>query len=106
MKTTQIKELRYHWHCNSWNIGGRDDDTSYDGTIKAIVGECEPIEGFPRLRIESIDESEITISFIGERQKLTPGSVIQFNNRVDGHEDHDGVLWNGDNYSLRIYWDR
>ncbi len=100
-----MKELHYHWHCNSWDIGGRDNDTTIEGTLKAIVGECEPIKGFPSLKIESISDSNITIRFLNQSKQLKRGSFVHLSNSVDGYEDHDGVLWNGYNYNLKISWD-
>ena len=54
MGNNEIKELRYEWLCNSWDIGGKDDDTRRDGTIEAVIGETEFIEGFGKLNISSI----------------------------------------------------
>ena len=61
MGNNEIKELRYEWHCNSWDIGGKDEDTRREGTIDAVIGETEFIEGFGKLNISSISEESITI---------------------------------------------
>lgn len=105
MEKNGIIELHYKWYCNEWDIGGKDKDTIREGTIEAIVGECENIEGFPRLRIVSVSDDKIRIEWINSIQDLTPGSFIVFNHKKDGHEDHDGVLWNSWHYSLKIFWD-
>lgn len=105
MSNNEIKELRYEWHCNSWDIGGKDEDTRREGTIDAVIGETEFIEGFGKLNISSISEESITIESFNSIEYLTPGSFVSFRSEVDGYEDHDGVLWNGDTYYMNIYWD-
>lgn len=105
MEKSKNKALRYKWHCNAWDIGGKNEDTGRTGTIEAVLGECEDIEGFPKLKITNITENKITIEWVYSIQYLTPGSYVEFHHEEDGYEDHDGVLWNGYTYSLIIFWD-
>ena len=55
MEKSKNKALRYKWHCNAWDIGGKNEDTRRTGTIETVLGECEDIEGFPKLKITNME---------------------------------------------------
>ena len=37
MEKSKNKALRYKWHCNAWDIGGKNEDTRRTGTIEAVL---------------------------------------------------------------------
>ncbi len=99
-------ELEFRWWGNEWDIGGRDESRSERGTIPVQIGPTRPFEGFPGLAIRAIAPDRIRLEDRFSSEEVTPTKSASFHCEIDGHEDHDGVLWNGEVYHLEISWPR
>jgi hypothetical protein len=63
------------------------------------------IEGFRSVSIEKICSNAIVFKeYGGDVKILTPGESVRFENSIDGYEDHDGCVWDGDDYVMTITW--
>lgn len=95
--------LNFYWHHNSWSMGGRDDNESKKWDAEAKLGDLD-VQGFHGLKIEEITRDAIKISRYDNVKTLLKGECIGFSNSIDGYEDHEGCVWNGDDYDLTISW--
>ena len=97
--------LHVNWTDNEWTMsgGGKTRHDSY--TIEATVGRMT-IEGFRSVSIEKICSNAIVFKeYGGDVKILTPGDSVRFENSIDGYEDHDGCVWDGDDYVMTITWE-
>lgn len=99
----QAPTLHFKWFHNEWSMGGRDDNEDKKWNTEAKPGKLE-IQGFYGIKIESIGQDEIFFADYDRIISLKKGEEIHFHNSIDGYEDHDGCVWDGDEYDLIISW--
>ena len=85
---------------NVWLYG----DDSAKQTVEAQVGTFPYFTGFGGLRIDRIQRRCITFAFYGETKQLTPGQTVHFHSEIEGPEDHDGCVYESEDYYLDITW--
>ena len=96
--------LHVEWSDDRWSMSGSSKITKESYDIVAKVGSLD-IQGFHSVHIEEVRRNLITFKNYGSYMKvLTPGESIHFSNSIDGYEDHEGCVWNGDDYSITISW--
>ena len=96
---------------NEWDIGGKSDTTSYvlDSEIKE-VGEILIVNKvFPErytFTVESISDTEICLGCECPPMylHLKKGEPYNAEYNIEGYEDHDGCVWNGEDEYLTIEW--
>ena len=91
--------LSYKWSCHEWDIGGSSRTKRLEGTIEVAVGAKLDLYGFKNLTITSISHQAI---FLSDGTVVMKGQSTTIKKEIDGHEDHDGVLWNGEELSLTL----
>ena len=85
---------------NVWLHG----DDSKKQTVEAQVGTFPYFTGFGGLRIDRIQKRCITFAFYRETKQLSPGQTVHFHSEIEGPEDHDGCVYESDDYYLDITW--
>ncbi|UKK48958.1 hypothetical protein L6475_03045 [Prevotella sp. E9-3] len=96
--------LHVHWTDDEWSMGGGSKVERKKFDIEAKVGELD-IQGFRSVRIEEIRPNAIVFKeYDCPSRILTPGESIHFSNSIDGYEDHDGCVWDGDDYDMTVSW--
>ncbi|MBO7188368.1 MAG: hypothetical protein J6V31_02125 [Tidjanibacter sp.] len=91
--------LSYRWKCYEWDIGGKDSTETLEGTLDVAVGTRVDLYGFKDITITSISQQAL---FLSDGTVVMKGTSEIINRTIDGHEDHDGVLWSGEELSLTL----
>lgn len=99
------KILSYKLWCNSWDIGGKDNSECTVGEIPLQLGSAGELPGFYDLKIVDVSPERVFLKSTTDEAELHPGETITLSSEIDGYEDHDGVLWGGDNYTLHLTWE-
>jgi hypothetical protein len=95
-----------HGH-QSWSIGGSSDWEYEESDIQVELGRLGVFIGFGSLKVERIEKNCITLSYHGsETHLLTPGDTLRFYAEIEGREWSDGCVYDGDDYSLVITWQK
>lgn len=81
-------------------------DGSDKQIVEAKVGSFPYFTGFGGLRIDRIEKGCITFSDYGTIYLLTPGETIYLHHEFEGDSDHDGCVYDSEDYYLRIIWRR
>lgn len=95
--------LHFSWHHSHWSMSGSDDSERKKWDAEAKLGDLD-VQGFHGLKIEEITRDAIKISKYDNVKTLLKGECIGFSNSIDGYEDHEGCVWDGDDYDLTIFW--
>jgi len=80
-------------------------DASDERMVEAKVGSFPYFTGFSGLRIDRIEKDCITFSDYGTIYLLTPGETLYLHNEIEGDADHDGCVYDSEDYYLRIIWE-
>ena len=79
-------------------------DASDEQMVEAKVGKFPYFTGFGGLRIDRIEKDRITFSDYGTIYLLTPGETLYLHEEIEGDADHDGCVYDSEDYYLRIIW--
>lgn len=96
--------LEYRWSCYTWDIGGTNETRSEQGEFELKLGPARSFEGFGELSICEITPQRIVVRNGHRSGEVTPNSPLVFSYEDEGIEDHEGILWGSDEYTLRIAW--
>lgn len=96
--------LNYRLWCSSWDIGGYESSECKMGQIPLCEGRVSDLPGFGDLEIVDIAAERILLKRYEGEVALYRGQTLTLCSEIDGYEDHDGVTWGGDNYTLNITW--
>ncbi len=91
--------LQYKWSCNEWDIGGKDSTETLEGRLDVAVGTKVDLYGFRDITITSISQQAL---FLSDGTVVKRGTSESINRTIDGYEDHDGVLWGGEELTLKL----
>lgn len=95
-------KLQYNWSCSEWNIGGKDEVIeSEKGTIEVEIGTKINLPMFEGLKVLGLNEKSIRFN---NGTILPRGEYRYFSLTVDGYEDHEGVVWEGKEYFLSLFY--
>ena len=95
-----------HGH-QSWSVGGSGDWEYEESDVVVELGRLGVFIGFGSLKVERIEKNCITLSYHGsETHLLTPGDTLRFYAEIEGREWSDGCVYDGDDYSLVITWQK
>ncbi|MBR2637769.1 MAG: hypothetical protein IKD40_02875 [Bacteroidaceae bacterium] len=96
---------------SEWDIGGKDNTTSYllDKEITEVGEKLIVNKAFPNrytFTVESITDTEICLSCNCPPMylHLKKGEKYNTEYNIEGYEDHDGCVWNGEDEFLSIEW--
>lgn len=96
----RIKEmLRYKWICYEWDIGGSERTETLEGVFEEAVGTRFDIYGFKDITITSVSKQAL---FLSDGTTIMRGKSETISRTIDGHEDHEGVLWSGEELTLTL----
>lgn len=96
---------------SEWDIGGKSDTTSYvlDSEVTQVGEELVVNKAFPKrytFIIKELSDTEICLSCECPPQyvHLKKGEPYHAEYNIEGYEDHDGCVWNGEDEYLTIEW--
>lgn len=98
--TLHVKSGHSHW-----SISGGGDWKYEEEDIVAKRGPLN-LDGFWNYEITSIKQDCITIEFYEKKYEVRPGQSLHLSNEIEGREWSDGCVYDGDNYSLELTWQK
>lgn len=98
--TLHVKSGHRHW-----SISGYGDWKYEEEDIVAKRGPLN-LDGFWNYEITSIKQDCITIEFYEKKYEVRPGQSLHLSNEIEGREWSDGCVYDGDNYSLELTWQK
>lgn len=96
--------LSYKLWSSSWDIGGHESSECKQGQILLCLGKVGSLPGFGDLEIVDIASERILLKRYEGEVVLYRGQSLTLHSEIDGYEDHEGVTWGGDNYTLTLTW--
>ena len=96
---------------SEWDIGGKSDTTSYvlDNEVTQVGEELVVNKTFPKrytFIVKEVSDAEICLSCECPPQciRLRKGEPYHAECNIEGYEDHDGCVWNGEDEDGTIEW--
>ena len=96
---------------SEWDIGGKSDTTSYvlDSEVTQVGEELVVNKTFPKrytFIVREVSDAEICLSCECPPQyiHLKRGESYHTEYNIEGYEDHDGCVWNGEDEYLLVEW--
>lgn len=97
--------LKVHWQHNHCSPAGEFPQGEEEWTVEAKLGELDLPRYTDGLTIEAIESGRIVVSCYGhDIKQLTPGQTVGYLREVEGREYSDGIVYESDEYSIRITW--
>lgn len=94
-----------------WDIGGKEDRSRYEANCEIVEeGKTIVLAGYPFDRyvfmIKEISETSIRLSCNCPLLSfaLTKNEPFTKEYNIEGFEDHDGCVWNGEDEYLYVLW--
>ena len=94
-----------HGH-RSWSVGGSDKDWDYTESDYEVKLGSLPFIGFLSYKVVRIQKNCITIQTCEGTKLILPGSEVQYYEEIEGREWSDGCVYDGDEYKLRLTWNK
>ena len=96
---------------SEWSMSGKGDTTSYvlDSEVTKVGEELVVNKVFPKrytFIVKEISDTEICLSCECPPQyiHLKKGEPHYAEYNIEGYEDHEGCVWNGEDEYLTIEW--
>ena len=97
--------LQVHWSHTHCSPAGEFPRGEEDWTLEAKVGELDLPVYTAGITIEAIEPDRIVLSCRGhDIRTLAPGHSVGYLREVEGREYSDGIVYESDEYSIRITW--
>ena len=97
--------LRIHWQHNHCSPAGEFPQGEEEWTVEATPGELDLPQYTDGLTIEAIEPEHIIVSCYGhDLRHLSPGQTVGYLREVEGREYSDGIVYESDEYSIKITW--
>ena len=94
-----------HGH-KHWSAGGSDHDWDYVESEYEVKLGSLPFIGFMSYKVVRIQKNCITIQTCEGTKLILPGSEVQYYEEIEGREWSDGCVYDGDDYVLRLTWNK
>lgn len=89
-----------------WSAGGSDHDWDYTESEYEVQLGSLPFSGFFSYNVVRIQKNCITIQTDEGTKLILPGSEVQYYEEIEGREWSDGCVYDGDEYVLRLTWNK
>ena len=89
-----------------WSAGGSDKDWEYTESDYEVKLGSLPFSGFLSYKVVRIQKNCITIQTYEGTKIILPGSEVQYYEEIEGREWSDGCVYDGDDYVLRLTWNK
>ena len=97
--------LKIHWQHNHCSPAGEFPQGEDEWTVEAKLGELDLPHYTDGLTIEAIEPGHIIVSCHGyDIRHLSPGQTVGYLREVEGREYSDGIVYESDEYSIKITW--
>ena len=97
--------LRIHWQHNHCSPAGEYPQGEEEWIVEATPGELDLPQYTDGLTIEAIEPEHIIVSCYGhDLRHLSPGQTVGYLREVEGREYSDGIVYESDEYSIKITW--